>query len=242
MSSIFLIMRRELSAYLRTWMGYIIAAVGLLVNGLLFNSFAISGEPKFSADVVFDFFYVTSGIVMVVSLFLSMRLMAEEKQSGTIVLFYTSPVSERQLIYGKFLSVLCLMMMILAMTLYMPGLIMMNGKISAGHLAAGYLNLILLAGSATAITLFASTLAPNQLIAAILGAFLLVLLLVVWMVADIVDPPLKGIFSYIALHNIHFSSFARGIFKLKDLVFYLSLILFFLECSVRTLEARRWRG
>lgn len=242
MNKVMLITGRELSAYLRTWMGYVIAAVGLLVNGLLFNSFAISGEQKFSADVMFDFFYLTSGIVMVVCLFLSMRLMAEEKQSGTIVLFYTSPVTERQVIYGKFLSVMVLMLMFLTITLYMPALVMMNGKIAAGHLAAGYLCLLLIGACATAITLFASTLAPNQLIAAIMGAFLLVLFLVIWMVSDVVEPPFKDLFAYLGLHNLHFSGFAKGIFHLKDLIYYLSVIVFFLECSVRTLEARRWRG
>src|SRR5690606_23731052 len=161
--------------------------------GLLFNAFAISSNPKYSADVLFDYFYVTSGIVMVVGLFLAMRLMAEEKQSGTIVLYFTSPLSERQIIYGKFLSVLALICIILFVTLYMPALIMMNGKISFGHLASGYLCLLLIGATAIAITLFASTLAPNQLLAAIMGAFFLVVLLVIWLVSNIVNPPFKEI-------------------------------------------------
>lgn len=242
MSKVILVLKRELSAYLSTWMGYIVAAVGLLVNGLLFNSFAISSEPKFSADVLYDYFYFTSGIVMVVSLFLSMRLIAEEKQNGTLVLFFTSPMSERQLIYGKFLSVLVLIFLLLAVTLYMPGLIMMNGKISPGHLASGYLCLLLLASCAASMTLFASTLAPNQMIAVLVGAALLVVMLVIWMVSDIVDPPFKELLSYLAFHNAHFSSFARGMVHLKDIVFYVTVSFFFLECAVRTLEARRWRG
>src|SRR6185312_10448810 len=106
MGKALLVAGRELGAFFSTWMGYIICAAALFIDGLLFNAFAVSNSPKFSADVLSDFFYFASGITMVAGLFLSMRLVAEEKQSGTLVLFYTSPISERQLIYGKFLSAL----------------------------------------------------------------------------------------------------------------------------------------
>jgi len=74
-------------------MGYVIIAAALVIEGLLFNSFAIGSTPKYSADVLGDFFYFASGISIVSGLFLAMRLIAEEKQTGTIVLFNTSPIS-----------------------------------------------------------------------------------------------------------------------------------------------------
>lgn len=242
MRKYFLVAGRELQSFFSTWMGYIICAAALFIEGLLFNAYAIGSNPKFSADVLSDFFFFASGISMVAGIFLAMRLLAEEKQSGTIVLFYTSPITERQLIYGKFISAVAFSLIILGLSLYLPGLIFIHGKISFGHLASGYLMLFLISAAAIAISLFASTIAPNQLIAGVTGALFTVTLLVLWMVADVVEPPFKELFSYLAIHNKHFSPFAQGIVHTRDVVYYLSVIVFFLECSVRALQARRWRG
>lgn len=243
MSKALLVARRELGAFFTTWMGYIIAAASLFIDGLLFNSFAVGGgAPKFSADVLADFFYFASGIAVVTGVMLAMRLMAEEKQNGTIVLLYTSPISERQIIYGKFLSAAVFSLIIYALSLYLPGLIFIHGKVSLGHIASGYLVLFLIGASAMAITLFASTISPNQLVAAVTGALMTVTLLVLWMVADVVEPPFKELFGYLAIHNKHFTPFSQGIVNTRDVIYYVSVIVFFLECSVRSLEARRWRG
>jgi ABC-2 type transport system permease protein len=242
MGKTLLVAGRELRGFFSTWMGYIICAAALFIDGLLFNAFAVSGQPKFSADVLADFFYFASGIAMVAGVFLAMRLVAEEKQNGTIVLFYTSPITERQMIYGKFLSALAFSLILHALSLYLPALIFINGKVSLGHLASGYLALVLLGSAAIAISLFASTIAPNQLVAGIVGSALVVTLLVLWMVADIVEPPFKQLFGYLAVHNKHFTPFSQGIVHTRDVIYYLSLTVFFLECSVRGLEARRWRG
>lgn len=239
---VLLVAGRELNAFFSTWMGYLICAAALFIDGLLFNAFAVGDKPKFSAEVLSDFFYFASGITMVAGVFLAMRLMAEEKQSGTIVLFYTSPISERQLIYGKFLSALAFACLLLLLSLYLPGLIFINGKVSLGHLASGYLSLGLLASVTIAISLFASTIAPNQLVAGVTGALFVVTFLVLWMVADVVQPPFKEIFGYLAIHNKHFNPFSQGIVHTRDVVYYLSATFFFLECSVRALETRRWRG
>lgn len=242
MGKVFLVAGRELRGFFSTWMGYIIAAAALFIDGLLFNAFAIGKDPKFSGDVLADFFYFASGIAMVAGVFLAMRLIAEEKQNGTIVLFFTSPVTERQLIYGKFLSALVFSLILHVLSLYLPALIFINGKVSLGHLASGYLALVLLGSAAIAISLFASTVAPNQLVAGVTGALFVVTLLVLWMVADIVEPPFKDLFGYLAVHNKHFTPFSQGIVHTRDVIYYLSLTVFFLECSVRGLEARRWRG
>jgi len=242
MSKVLLIARRELNSFFTTWTGYIIAAAALFINGLLFNSFAIGDAPEFSAVILGRFFYFSSGVAMVAGIFLAMRLLAEEKQTGTIVLSYTSPVSERQIIYGKYLSALAFFLFLQALTLYMPALIFVNGKVSIGHMAAGYLGTTLIGASVLALSLLASVLANNQLVAAVLGAFMTVTILVLWMLASVVEPPFRDLFSYLALHNAHFDPFRKGIVHIKDVVYYLSVIVFALECSVRALEARRWQG
>ncbi len=242
MSKIWTIAQRELNAFFSTWMGYIIAFAALLINGLLFMSFAVGDEPKYSSQVLADFFYMSSGIGMVASLFLAMRLFAEEKQSGTIVLFFTSPITERQMVYGKFLSSFLFFLFLCALSFYLPLLLKLQGKISYGQVAAGYLGVIGVSAAVMSLSLFASVIAPNQLLAGILGAVFTVIALVLWLMMKVVDSPFRELFGYLAIHNQHFNPFMRGIVHTKDLVFYASVVFFFLECSVRTLEMRRWQG
>jgi ABC-2 type transport system permease protein len=124
----------------------------------------------------------------------------------------------------------------------MPALIMVHGKISFGHVVSGYLCLALLGGLAAAMTLFASTLASNQLVAAVGGSFIVVVFLILWMLAKLVDQPLRDIFAWLAIHNDHFTPFGSGVVNLKDLVFYVGMIVFFLESSTMALVGRRCQG
>ena len=89
-----LLSKRELGSYFSTWSAYIIAAATLLLDGLLFNSFAVGRDAKYSADVLSDFFYFTSGISIVSGILLAMRLISEEKQTGTLLLLFTSPITD----------------------------------------------------------------------------------------------------------------------------------------------------
>jgi ABC-2 type transport system permease protein len=236
------IVKRELMAYFSTWTGYFVICAALIIDGILFNSFAVGGEPKLSAEVLADFFYFASGMSMVAGIFLAMRLLAEERQAGTITLLYSSPVSERQIIYGKFFSALLFSLFLHIASLYMPALIMIHGKISVGHLFAGYLCLIFLGGATIAMTLLASALAPNQLVAAVGGAFATVIMLTLWMLAKVVDPPLKDLFAWLSLHSEHFTPFGNGVINVRDVVFYVGITVFFLECATTALEGRRTRG
>lgn len=242
MYKILLVAQRELKAYFNTWSGYIIVFAALLIDGLLFNSFAIGDNPKYSSDVLADFFYFSSGIGMVAAIFLSMKLISEEKQTGTIVLFYTSPISERQLIYGKFLSACLIFLILNIVSIYLPSLIFLQGKVSLGHVASGYLGVLLLGGSIIAISLFASVIGSNQVVSGIIGASITVVLLILWLVANRVDQPFSDILSYVSLHNERFKSFMFGIVHIRDVVYYFSLMIFFLECSVKAIETRRLQG
>ncbi len=239
MSKIWLIAQRELVSYFNTWMGYIIIFAALLIDGLLFNAFAIGDDAKFSSDVLKDFFFYSSGIGMVAGIFLAMRLLAEEKQTGTIVLFYTSPISERQLVYGKFLSALLMFVILQVLSIYLPSLIFLEGKISFGHMFSGYLGITLLGAGVLAISLFSSVVSPNQLIAGISAAAITVFFLLLWLLSYRVDEPFREIFAYVSIHNERFRPFSNGVLHTRDVVFYLSLTFFFLECSIKSLETRR---
>ncbi len=241
MRIVWLVMKRELAAYFRSYMGYVILAVILLVDGILFNVYAIGGGAKYSAEVLRQFFYFSSGTTMIAGLFLTMRLFAEERQMGTMVLYTTSPVKDTQVVLGKFLSAFVFLCLLTLLTLYMPLLIFVNGKISAGHIAGGYLGLICLGAASLSIGMFGSALARSQIIAVIVGAGILVSVLLFWLLASVTEPPLSGIIGYLALHNKHFLPFMKGSVNTRDIVYYGTVTYFFLLLSTRVIEARRWR-
>jgi ABC-2 type transport system permease protein len=124
--------------------------------------------------------------------------------------------------------------------IFMPLLILVNGKLAFGHVAVGYLGLLLLGSSALAIGTLGSTLARSQLLAAIISGSLLVCMIVVWMLGAITERPLNDVFFALALWGRHFPPFQAGILNLRDVVYYLAVTYFALFASIRVLEARRW--
>jgi ABC-2 type transport system permease protein len=213
----------------------------LLIDGLLFQGYALGTGARLSADVLHDFFYFASGTTMAASILLSMRLLAEERQTGTLVLLNTAPVHDSAIVAGKFLSAFVFVVWLTALTIYMPLLVLVNGKVSAGHIAVGYLGLILLAAASIAIGLFGSALAKSQVLAAILGAGILVAMLLMWLVGKVTDPPLNTFLAGLALHNERQNAFMKGLLTLDNVVYYVGTTYFFLLAATKTLEARRWR-
>jgi ABC-2 type transport system permease protein len=241
MNAILLIARRELGNYFKTWIGYIIIAAALFVDGILFNAYAMGGADKRSSEVLSLFFYISSGITLISSVFISMRLLAAERESGTVNLLYSSPVRDVEIVLGKFLSALAFLAVLLAASLYIPLLVLIAGKISFGHVFAGYLGLLLLGSAALAIGTFGSALTRSQILSVIVSALIVVALIVTWWVGRVTERPLSSIFENLALWNLHFPPFQQGIIHLRDVVYYLSITYVGLFAATRVLEARRWR-
>jgi ABC-2 type transport system permease protein len=170
-----------------------------------------------------------------------MRLFAEERQLGTLVVLRTAPVSDGQAVAGKFLAAVTYLALVTALTLPMPLLIMVNGKVALGHLFAGYLGLFLIGSATVAIGTLGSALAENQVVAAISSTAILMVLLLSWMLARVADPPLGELFSQLSLFDKHFTPFMRGMIHLRDLVYYASVTYFFLLAATLVLKARGWR-
>ncbi len=236
-----LIARRELVSYLMSATGWLILGVVLLAQGLLFNAVAMAGERK-SFEVMQLFFFYSSGTTMVASVFISMRLFAEEKQLGTLVLLETSPLPEWQIVLGKWLGGWLFLCLLLFLSLYMPLLVLVNGKITLGHLFAGYLGLALLGGACVAIGAFASSLAQSQVLAAVIAGGFIVALILAWMLARKVEGTFGDVVGYLDLFDKHFRSFSRGTVKLESVVYYLSLTYAALLGATAVVGARRWRG
>lgn len=242
MTAAWFIARRELGAYLRTMSGYVIAAAALLMQGILFHAFALGSEHnRLSTEVLSQFFWTYSGVIMTASVLLSMRLLAEERQLGTVVLLASSPVREREIVLGKFLSALGFLILITLPSIFMPLLILVNGKLSVGHVAAGYLGLFLLGSASLAIGTLGSTLARSQLLAAIISGGMVVGMILLHPLGGLTQRPLDDVLFALGIWHQHFPPFQSGMIHLRDVVYYLAVTYFALFVSTRVLEARRWR-
>jgi ABC-2 type transport system permease protein len=240
MSPTLLIARREFFAYLRSPLGSAIIAACLLIDGILFYFRALT--PKLlSAEVLQEFIYSASGTTMIAGLVLSMRLLAEERQTGTLVLLNTAPLKDSQIILGKYLSALTVLSLLTVLTAYMPALVFVKGNVSIGHILVGYLGLFLLGSASIAIGLFGSAIARSQIVAMIVGAAILTPLVLLWALARAVDPPLNRYLSALALHHDNFRPFMLGRLDFGAVVYYLVITYFFLLAATKVLEARRWR-
>jgi ABC-2 type transport system permease protein len=241
MRAISIIYRRELGTYLRSPFGWVIAAILLLIFGLFFQGYAMSGE-LLSAQVLERYFYVASGIPLVGGVLLSFRLLSEERQNHSMVLLTTSPVRDSDIVLGKFFAALSFLAIVLVLSVYMPIMIKVNGKITSAQVLVGYIGLLLIGGATLSIGLFASSLTRQQLIAAVVAAALVALVCFIHLLATKVDPPLKNVIEQVDLWWIHFQyGFMKGILNLKDVVYYVATTYFFLLLSIKTLEAKRWQ-
>jgi ABC-2 type transport system permease protein len=183
--------------------------------------------------------------ITVVFLFLlpliTMRTYAEEKRSGTIELLLTSPLTDLEIVLGKFLGALALYAVMVALTLIHFGLLFRFGSPEWKPLATAYLGLLLFGGCFIALGLFISSLTKNQIVAgaATFGVFLL--LWVVDWIGEGMGPTGQAILKYLSM-TAHLEDFVKGVIDTKHLVYYLSFIAFGLFLTVRSVDTERWRG
>lgn len=236
-----IIYRRELGAYLRSPFGWVIAAILLLVDGILFQAQAMVGE-LLSADVLAKFFEFTGVVTCIAAIILSGRLISEDRQNHSMVLLNTSPVRDHEIVAGKFLASLTFLTIMLGLSLYMPLLIKVNGKVTGAQIFVGYLGLFLLGAAVTAIGAFASSLTKHQLLAYVIAAAITVILSVLYLLAVRLNDPLRDAFSQIDLWWIHYQNgFMRGVLNVRDIIYYVAVTYVFLLLAVKTLEAKRWQ-
>ena len=240
MTAVFLIARRELAAYLKTWSGYIIIAGGILAIGFLFNVDALPGPGKKSGEILAGLFWDISGVTMLCALLLAMRLLAEERQTGTIELLYSSPVTDAQIVVGKFLSALAFLCVFLLVTSFLPALIFAYGKVSLGHIAAGYFGLLLVGSASLAIGTFTSSLTRYQVVAALIGVVLVLVLTLCHFLSRVTERPLSDVFLEMAWYP-HFDPFRNGLVHLKHVVYFGAVTYVALFATTRVVEARRWK-
>jgi ABC-2 type transport system permease protein len=172
---------------------------------------------------------------------ITMRLFAEEKRSGTIELLLTSPVSDNQIILGKWLGALLLYLCVLAMSMINIALLFAWGKPDLKPVLVAYLGLLLQGGCLLAIGTFISTTTRNQIVAGGVTFFVCLLLwLLSWFTAFDSTVPAQVV-NYLSIVT-HFENFGKGVLDSKDVVFYISFIFFALFATSRSMESLRWRA
>ena len=236
MHNIFTIYKKELRSFFNTPMAYIFLVVFALVNGYFFtNTFFLYNQSDMRS---------LFGIVPLVYLFfipaVSMGLISREKSLGTIEIITTLPVRERDIVIGKFMAGLSLILIALLTTLiHYITLINVGTTIDHGAVFTGYLGLALLGGVYTAVGIFSSSLTENQVIAFIVGIAIVITFFLMDKLLVFVPPGLAGIIQYLST-EFHLSNMSRGVIDTRNIVYFGSVIGFFLFMTTRVLESRKW--
>ncbi|MBP1606702.1 MAG: ybhR 2 [Acidobacteria bacterium] len=171
----------------------------------------------------------------------TMRTFAEEKRSGTFELLLTSPVTDAQLVLGKFLGAMALFAMMLLVTGLDVALLFWFGNPEWKQVASAYLGLLLMGGAFISIGLFFSSVTRNQIVAVALTFATLLMLWVINWVADSAGPTLRAVLEALSITD-HYDDFSKGVIDTKHIVYYLSFITFGLFLTAKSVDSERWRG
>lgn len=259
MRNFYLIFKKEFKSYFSSPIAYVVITMFLILSGYFFyNTFALFSTISFNAtidpalakqvgllniteSVARPLFGNISVILLLMVPLLTMRLFSEEKKSGTIELLLTYPVTDMEVLLGKFLACMAVFTIMIALTVLYPILIIAFGQPEAGPIITGYIGLFFVGASFVSLGIFASSLTENQIIAATVAFGLLLLFWMISFSASLAGPIVGDILSYISM-TTHLEGFAKGIIDTEDVVYYLIFIILFLFLTLRILESKKWRG
>ncbi len=236
MKNIYFIWKKEVQGYFSSIVAYVVVILFLLVTGALFwLSFfqeinVLSMRGFFNQAPLFLAFFAPA---------MTMGLIASEKRSGTLQLLMTLPISDFQVVAGKFLASLTLLAAVFAVTLFYPATLSQLGDLDWGATMAGYVGLMLLGGTYSAIGIMASSWTQDQVVA-ILAAFSLCFFL--YVIDQLAGQPSGGFalaIQYLS-SSYHFQNIARGVVDLRDVIYYLSVTVVSLIVAQASIASRRW--
>ena len=228
-----ILLMKEEKALFSSPIAYAAVAAFLLIMGY---SFCLTLFISHTPTLVHLFFQMFALFLLTVPI-ITMRLVAEERKLRTIELLLTSPASETQIVFAKFVASMSLLLVMLALSLAYPIVLGLYGDPDWGPIFSGYFGLALMAATLAAFGLFASALTTNQIIAALLS---LSVFLVLWIIDDfgyLLPEPVDAVIVNLSLSG-HFKPFATGSLYLSDVAFYFSATLSSLFLSVRALALR----
>ncbi len=244
MSTTLTIAKREFRSYFDSPLAYVVICLGLVLLGAFFFFPSGSFWQNDRSTVNQVFFLAPRGLSLVVVPVLTMRLLAEEKRSGTLEMLITLPVRDHEVILGKFLGAWALVLILIAATALFP-LMMFTfpwhlGSLDAGPVASGYLGLVLYSAAAVALGLLISALTESQVIAFFVTWILLVILSFMGLLVEGAQTsPVRDVISFISF-DTRLAPFARGKIVTSDIVYFVSVAVGCLMAAFRALERRKW--
>ena len=237
LTNINIIFKKELKSYFNSPMAYIFLVVFAIVTGYFFtNTFFLFNQSNMRA--LFN-------IVPLVYLFfipaITMGLIAREKNIGTMEVISTLPIKDVEFVVGKFMSALSLIALGLAFTLiHFFTLMNVGTNIDYGAVFTGYLGLLMLGAVYASVGTFASSVTDNQVIAFIISVFIVLIFFLMDKMLYFMPVSIAGLIQYISV-DYHLSNISRGVIDSRNIIYFASLIGFFLFTTVRVLEIRKWR-
>jgi ABC-2 type transport system permease protein len=239
---LFAIVGREWRAYFLSPLAYVILTAYMFLNGLIFSRIlaflATPGVPRERfLTLMFTNTYFWIFTLFIVPI-ITMRLLAEERKSGTLEVLLTSPVSEGTVVAGKFLGALGFFLVVWLPSLVFILYLRTQTAVDPGSVAAGYVGIALIGAYFLAIGVFASTLTKNQIVAAILTFAMLIPLFSAGLFQSGADPARQNVVDYLNMWD-HMDEFARGVVDSRRLVYYVSGTAFFLFLSSVVLASKK---
>jgi ABC-2 type transport system permease protein len=256
MSNILAITQKELKGYFASPIAYVVIGFYALIYGFFFYSLVLyfdrqsmqmlglgAGSPPVNVNenMIRPAFLNAMVVFLFVLPMITMRTYSEEKRSGTIELLLTSPLTDFEIIMGKFLGAMSLYVAMLAVTLIHIGLLFMASRPEWIPILTTYLGLILMGGCFIAVGLLISSLTKNQIVAVMVTFTVFLMLWVINWIASFTGPTAQQVLNYLSITD-HLDDFTRGIIDTKHVVYYVSFIAFGLFLTARAVDTERWKG
>ena len=245
---------KELRSYFASPIAYIIIGLFALLFGWFFYVYLHvfveqsqrmammgGGNVNVNEQMIRGVLQNAAVIILFVMPMITMRSYSEEKRSGTIELLLTSPLTDLDIILGKFLAAMGLYCGMLLVTLVDVAILFRLGNPEWRPIAAGYVGLLLMGGCFISVGLLISSLTKNQIVAGFLTFAVFLMLWVINWLADSSGPTGQAVLSFLSITD-HFDDFTKGIIDTKHLVYYLSFITFGLFLTAKSVDSERWRG
>jgi ABC-2 type transport system permease protein len=254
MGNILAIAQKELRSYFSSPIAYVIIGFFALVFGYFYivsiafflqmtMQMGIPGQGQININsmAIRPLLANVSVVALFVLPLITMRTYAEEKRSGTIELLLTSPITDFQIIMGKFLGAVALYGLMLAVTLIHIAVLFVYGNPEWKPILTGYLGLLLMGASFISIGLLISSLTKNQIVAGMVTFAVLLLLWTLNWATDSAGPQMQKVLEAVSVIG-PFDDFAKGVIALRHVVYYLSFISFGLFLTAKSVDSERWRG
>ena len=257
MRNILAITQKELKSYFSSPIAYIVIGLWSLMYGYFFvallnffvrqsmqmNQFGMQGPQAMNVNQQLVRPLLQNVLILILFLMpmVTMRSYSEEKRSGTIELLLTSPITDFEIVLGKFFGAMALYGTMLAVTLIHIGLLFVYGRPEWKPIATAYLGLLLMGGCFIAVGLFISSLTKNQIVAGMVTFAVFLMLWIITWIGSFSGPTVDKLTQYLSIVD-HFDDFGKGVLDTTHLIYYVSFITFGLFLTAKSVDSERWRG